>query len=138
MYLLDTNVLSELMKSAPNVDVMTWVDQQAEQNLFYSSVTKTEILWGIEQLSEGKRKNALMLAAMDIFAFFGDRCFDFSCSTASIYVEVASCSKEMGRPMSREDIMIAAVAKEQKLILVTRNIADFDFLPKLELKNPWC
>nr|CAA6803186.1 MAG: Unknown protein [uncultured Thiotrichaceae bacterium] len=137
MYLLDTNVLSELMKSEPNTNVMEWVDQQAEQYLFYSSVTKTEILWGIEQLPEGKRKSGLALAAMDVFAFFSGHCFDFGCSTASMYVEVAGCSKAIGRPMSREDIMIAAIAREQKLTLVTRNIADFDFLPELELKNPW-
>lgn len=137
MYLLDTNVLSELMKRESDDNVSEWVDQQLNHNLYYSSVTKTEILWGIELLPEGRRKQDLLLAAIDVFSFFDNRCCDYGCITVPMYIEIAKYSRAAGRPMSREDMMIAAIARERKFTLVTRNITDFDFLPELGLKNPW-
>ena len=137
MYLLDTNILSELMKPEPEATVLRWTDQQDEQSLFYSAITRAEILWGIEQLPVGKRKNNLLLAAQDILGFFEGRCINYSCAAADTYVDIAMCSKQAGRPMSREDMMIAAITLEQQMTLSTRNVKDFDFLPKLKLYNPW-
>lgn len=137
MYLLDTNVLSELMEPEPNTSVLNWTDQQTEQHLYYPTITKAEILWSIALLPTGKRKDALRLAAQDIFSFFQDRCLSYSCEAAERYVEIAENSRRAGRPMSREDMMIAAIAYDQGMTLVTRNISDFDFLPMLTLHNPW-
>ncbi len=137
MILLDTNVISELMKASPATSVLKWVDAQVETDLYICAISKAEIEWGIGLLKESKRKQQLKQAATAIFELFTGRCLDYSCSAASHYADIALSAKRSGRPMSIEDMMIAAIAQAQNGLLVTRNTKDFEFLPKIRLFNPW-
>ena len=137
MILLDTNVISELMREDPNESVVSWLDQQFETDLYLCAITKAEIECGIGLLDSGKRKLKLQKAAVATFEFFPKRCLAYSCDAASRYTEIVVYTRRIGRPMSVEDMMIAAVAQSDSALLVTRNIKDFDFLPDLQLLNPW-
>ena len=137
MFLLDTNVLSELMKTQSDAKVIAWLDQQLDSELFYCAISKAEIEWGIAKLPDGKRKQQLDASAQDIFALFEGRCLAYDCQAASAYVEVAQTAKLAGRPMSVEDMMIAAITLVNGASLVTRNLADFEALNGLTAINPW-
>lgn len=137
MILLDTNVISELMKTQPDAAVLNWVDAQLETDLFLCAISKAEIEWGIGQLVDGKRKQQLQQAASAVFALFAERCLTYDCTTASHYAMIALQTQQSGRPMSVEDMMIAAIARTHHALLVTRNIKDFIGLPDMPLFNPW-
>lgn len=137
MILLDTNVISELMKETPDVNVLAWTDQQLDTDLYFSAISKADVEWGIALLADGKRKQHLTDAAVEVFAMFEGRCLDYACRVAPFYVAIALYSKQVGRPMSVEDMLIAAVAQANDAVLATRNVTDFDFLPGLMLVNPW-
>lgn len=137
MILLDTNVISELMKVNPEPKVLAWIDQQLDTDLYFSAISKGEVEWGIALLTEGKRKQQLADAAVEVFAMFEGRCLDYSCGVTPHYTAIAAFSKQVGRPMSVEDMLIAAIAQANNAMLVTRNVTDFDFLPGLGLVNPW-
>ena len=137
MFLLDTNVISELMKTKPEANVLHWVDQQLDIDLYFCAISKGEIEWGIELLPQGKRKQALADAAIVVFELFEGRCLSYSCEVTPSYRDIATVSKQLGRPMSVEDQLIAAIAQANNAVLVTRNLVDFDFLPNLKLLNPW-
>ena len=92
---------------------------------------------GVALLPEGKRKKQLKLLADDMLLEFDSRCLGFEYSTSEIYSEiVASCLKQ-GRAISTEDAQIAAISKQNKLVLVTRNIRDFEMIEGIELYNPF-
>lgn len=136
MILLDTNIISELMKATPEPNVLAWADVQLDTDLYFSAITKAEVEWGIALLADGKRKQRLGEAAAEVFALFEGRCLDYACAVAPYYVAIALFSKQAGRPMSVEDMLIAAIAQANNATLATRNVTDFDFLPGLVLVNP--
>jgi predicted nucleic acid-binding protein len=135
--LLDTNVLSELMRAHPSPNVIRWLDAQADADLYISVISKTEIQLGISRLPNGKRKIGLSAAADELLAEFRERCVELPCSATPFYVRVAEASRSLGRPMSIEDMQIAAIAMYHSAVLATRNVRDFSFLPDLKLQNPW-
>jgi len=137
MILLDTNIISELMRPKPNVAVIEWLDEQFSDELFLSAIVKAEIEMGIAILDNGKRKQALLQAAELIFTSFTNRCLPFDGETATHYAKIIAFTKKQGRPMSVEDAQIAAIAVQNAALLATRNTSDFDFLEKLNLVNPW-
>ena len=137
MILLDTNVISELMRPEPNSTVIEWLDEQFSNELFLPAIVKAEIEMGIAILDDGKRKRALLQAAELIFMSFTNRCLPFDGETATHYAKIIAFTKKQGRPMSVEDAQIAAIAVQNSALLATRNITDFDFLEKLDLINPW-
>ncbi len=137
MFLLDTNVISEWMKPSPDRHVIAWLDAQPAKHLYLPAVAKAEIESGIALLPDGKRKIALQRAAQVVIQAFSSRCLALDCATTVAYAEIQSQSKIAGRPMSVEDAQIAAIAYGNSLALVTRNVADFDFLTDLQLLNPW-
>jgi len=137
MILLDTNIISELMRPKPNSVVIEWLDEQFSRELFLPAIVKAEIEMGIAILDNGKRKQALLQAAELIFVSFTDRCLPFDGETATQYAKIIAFTKEQGRPMSVEDAQIAAIAVQNSALLATRNTSDFDFLEKLDLVNPW-
>ena len=137
MFLLDTNVLSELMKAQVNSHVLSWLDQQLESDLFYCVVSKAEIEWGIAKLPAGKRKQQLLDSSRILFELFNERCLAYECNAASVYVEIAQAAKAAGRPMSTEDMLIAAIAQANNATLVTRNIMDFESIQFIRVFNPW-
>lgn len=137
MILLDTNILSELMKASPNADVIAWLNQQSEAMLFISSVTQAEIELGIALLPDGKRKEALAAEATITFEEFTGRCLVFDTLAASQYGAIAAQRRKIGRPIAVEDAMIAAIALVHGLQLATRNTKDFEHIPELIFINPW-
>ncbi|RLD65997.1 MAG: VapC toxin family PIN domain ribonuclease [Bacteroidetes bacterium] len=137
MILLDTNIISELMRLKPNSAVIEWLDEQFSHELFLPAIVKAEIEMGIAILDDGKRKRALLQAAELIFMSFTNRCLPFDGETATHYAKIIAFTKKQGRPMSVEDAQIAAIAIQNSALLATRNTTDFDFLEKLNLVNPW-
>lgn len=137
MILLDTNVLSELMKSAPETGVLEWIDTLPASECYISAITKAEIELGIALLPDGKRKSSLKTAAGLMFDEFLDRCLSFNSTAASRYAEIVAGRTRIGRPVSVEDAQIAAIALTQKMSLATRNTSDFEFIEGLALINPW-
>ena len=137
MILLDTNVLSELMKPAPEPLVIQWLDAQLDSQVFLTAVTKAEIELGIALLPNGKRKKGFTGLASALFDEFQDRILPFDASAASYYANLVANARRAGRTLSVEDAQIAAIAQVNHLTLATRNSKDFEFIPDLSLINPW-
>lgn len=136
--LLDTNVLSELMRESPAPQVMAWLDSQPEHLIQTGTITQAEILAGIALLPSGKRRDALANGADQLFQQdFRGRCLVFGGSAAEQYALIRAQRQRAGRPISTEDAQIAAIALAAHLTLVTRNIKDFDGIEGLEVINPW-
>jgi len=137
-FLLDTNVLSELMRENPAPAVLDWFAGQATSLLHTSAITQAEILAGIAVLPASKRRDALARAAHQIFRddFLG-RCIAFGSAAAEHYALVRAQRKHAGMPISTEDAQIAAIALASSMKLVTRNTKDFEEIDDLVLTNPW-
>jgi len=137
-FLLDTNVLSEVMREKPAPEVMAWLDEQPENLLYTSIVTQAEVLAGIAVLPQGQRLNALASNADQLFQLdFSGRCLVFGGAAAEQYALVRAQRKHAGRPISTEDAQIAAIALVNQLTLVTRNTKDFEDIAGMEVINPW-
>ena len=127
MIILDTNVLSELMKPAPAANVLAWVKAQRASSLYTTSITQAEILHGLMLLAPGRRRRALEAAAASMFAEeFGGRILGFGTDAAPSYARIASERRRAGRPISQFDAQIAAIATTAGAALATRNVSDFD------------
>ncbi len=137
MILLDTNILSELMKSAPEKCVVEWIDTHPESEFYISSITKAEIELGLALLPAGIRKTNLVRASELMFADFSGHCLAFDSAAASQYAVVVANRTRIGRPVSVEDAQIAAIALANSMSLATRNSGDFEFIDKLTVINPW-
>ncbi|MEN9780006.1 MAG: hypothetical protein RL014_1154 [Pseudomonadota bacterium] len=137
-YLLDTNVLSELMREAPAPDVLRWFAAKMPSQLYTSTINQAETLAGIALLAAGKRRDALARAAQQIFEEeFAGRCLVFGSESAQQFALVVAQRKRMGRPIDAVDAQIAAIALAANLKLVTRNTKDFAGIDSLEVINPW-
>ena len=137
MILLDTNVLSELMKPAPELTVVQWLDAQLDSQVFLPAITKAEIELGIALLPNGKRKDTFTRLADALFDEFRDRILPFDAGAASCYANLVATTRKAGRTISVEDAQIAAITQANRLTLATRNTKDFEFIPDLLLINPW-
>lgn len=138
MILLDTNVLSELMRPNPNGDVVQWIDALPDDDVWISAVTVGEIRLGLALLPEGHRKQILTGLADQMFrAEFFERCLPFDYQAAGEYAKIVSSRSRQGRPITVEDAQIAAIAITADLALATRNTKDFQNLEGLKLINPW-
>lgn len=135
--LLDTNILSELMRPSPSPIVVKWLDMQPAEQLFISAVTQAEIELGLALLPEGRRKNELLKAAKEIFLLFDGRNLPFDAAAAQEYALIVAARMKAGRPVSVEDAQIAAIARANNLRLVTRNSKDFERIDGLIVINPW-
>lgn len=137
MPLLDTNVLSELMRPAPDPAVLAWVDAQPAAEVYTSAITEAEIKQGVAMLPDGKRKRALAQRAAQMFALFEDRILPFASSTTNYYVDVILQRQRRGRPIQVQDAQIAAISLEYGLALATRNTRDFERIDALTVVDPW-
>ena len=138
MILLDTNVLSELMRPSPEFQVVRWLDGISEMDVWVSAITVSEIRLGIALLPEGRRRALLMASADQMFQDeFENRCLPFDCEAAQEYARIVAKRKQVGSPVSVEDAQIAAVAQIAGLTLATRNTKDFSDIEGLALVNPW-
>ena len=126
MILLDTNVVSEVMKAAPNPAVIAWVDKAPRATLFVASVTEAELLYGLALLVPGRRRDGLARAIGLTFArYFRGRVLPFDSAAASAFAEIAGSRRKAGRPIGQSDAQIAAIAQSRKATLATRDTADF-------------
>lgn len=137
MIILDTNVLSEIMRVNPAPPVAEWVVGQIRSELFTTAITEAEIFFGIQLLPLGKRRDSLLLAAEAILADdFAGRILPFDSAAAHAYSIIATQRRASGRPISDLDAQIAAIARTQKAALSTRNVSDFENCG-IELIDPW-
>ncbi len=136
--LLDTNVVSELMRPRPAPEVLAWFAQQEDVHFFISAITRAEILLGIALLPAGKRRTALANAAEHVFAEdFAEHCLAFDATCADEYAWIVAWRTQRGRAISTEDAQIAAIALSHRLVLVTRKGKDFDDIDGLAVIDPW-
>jgi toxin FitB len=135
--ILDTNVLSELMRAAPAEAVMRWVAAQPAASLYTTSITQAEILHGVMLIPEGRRRNAFEVAADAMFNDdFSDRILPFGSDAARSYARIAATRRRSGSPIAHFDAQIAAIAHAAGAMVATRNVKDFD-LCGIEILDPW-
>jgi predicted nucleic acid-binding protein len=133
--LLDTNVLSELIKPQPSPAVVGWTRRSAGA-LAVPTIAVAEMAFGIEKLARGRRRDELLQALRHLVVEFADRLFDFNVKAAWAYGGILAGTRRAGRPMALPDALIAAIAHANGCALATRNIKDFA-TAGLELVNPW-
>jgi predicted nucleic acid-binding protein len=135
LILLDTNVLSELTKPTPNEQVVAWL-AQTEPALAVPTIAVAEMGYGVEKLTEGKRRNQLRAALKRLAESFEDRLLPFDLAASWDYGDILAVARKAGRPMSVPDAAIAAIARSNDCALATRNIKDFE-TTGLDLVDPW-
>ncbi len=137
MIVLDTNVISELMKDAPDPQVRAWARKARLTELRITSTTVAEVLLGIERLPDGKRKRGLATASERwIDEVFRDRVLAFGSAEARRYASLVASSMRSGRPIGMPDAQIAAITLAHDATLATRNVKDFEGIG-IDLVNPW-
>lgn len=137
MIVLDTNVVSELMKRDPYPAVFAWASSHPSVDVFTTTITMAEVLYGIERLPHGKRRNELLREAESIFAEdFAGRILAFDESAARMFAVIAARRRAQGRPIHEPDAQIAAIARVHGATLATRNMGDFEGCG-VRLVNPW-
>jgi predicted nucleic acid-binding protein len=137
MFLLDTNVLSEVMGTRPAPQVATWIAQHPPELLFTTAVCQAEILSGIAVLPRGRRRDGLEAAARAMFREdFAGRILPFESDAAELYAEPFAARRGAGRPAAMADLMIAAIARSRGASVVTRDTAGFEGYG-LTLVDPW-
>lgn len=136
MIVLDTNVVSELMRPAPANAVVGWLRSQQVRGLRTTAVTVAEVGYGIERLPEGRRREQLQSAAAELFARFADQILAFDASAAGRYGELVAARDRAGRPIDGFDAQIAAICLVGDLTLATRNTRDFDDTG-IAVVDPW-
>lgn len=134
---LDTNVVSELMRPNASPAVSTWVKAHPLTSLWITSITQAELWFGARVLRPGQKRQSLEAMLTLIFdEDFAGRIFHFDSAAASAYADVLSQRRAAGRPMSQFDGQIAAIARVRGAAVVTRNVADFEGCG-LVVHNPW-
>ena len=136
--LLDTNVLSELMRPQPSPVVLGWFAQQEGSDFYTSAITQAEMLLGVALLPGGKRRDAIADAVEQMFEQdFVGRCLPFDELAAHEYAALVATRNRIGMPISTEDAQIAAIALHHGLSLATHNTKDFRKISELVLLDPW-
>jgi predicted nucleic acid-binding protein len=137
MIVLDTNVVSELMRAAPAVSVVDWVDNLVATDVHLTAVTVAELLYGVARLAEGRRKDDLaqQIEAM-LIEDFDHRVLAFDEFAAAHYADIVARRERMGRPISTADAQIAATCRSHDAVLATRNVDDFADTG-ITIDNPW-
>ena len=136
MIILDTNVISETMKAAPDPLVLGWINRQAEDALFISTVTVAEISAGIHKLDAGKRRADLDRRLQDMVHLFKDHTLSFDLGAAMLFGHVIGDARRNGRAIGFPDGLIAAIASRNKCAVASRDVGPFD-AAGLDVINPW-
>lgn len=136
MIVLDTNVLSEAMKPAPNTAVLAWLDTQVAETLFISAVTLAEMQYGVLVLPEGRRRDRLATAIGDVATLFADRILPFDMAAAQHYATLAVRARSRGLGFPIPDGYIAAIAASRGFAVATRDTSAFA-AAGLSVINPW-
>jgi predicted nucleic acid-binding protein len=137
MIVLDTNIVSELLRPSPSSNVESWLASQVASSVYFTAVGEAELRYGLAVLAPGKRRTHLARVIEDILAEdFRDRILVFGREAASFYALIAAQRRGEGRPISSFDCQIAAIARAHNAALATRNEKDFQGCG-VELINPW-
>lgn len=136
MILLDTNVVSAAMKPEPNPTVRDWLDAQAAETLFLSSVTIAELLFGIGAMPKGKRKDHLATTFDAVMGLFAGRILPFDTEAARRYADLAVRARVAGKGFPTPDGYIAAIAATHNLIVASRDSGPF-MAAGLAVIDPW-
>ena len=136
MIVLDTNVVSEAMKPEPHPSVLAWLNGQAAETLYLSSVTLAELSFAIAALPAGKRKDVLAQALDGLMGLFRDRTLPFDTDAARRYAELAVTARMGGRGFPPPDGYIAAIAASRNFIVASRDTAPFE-TAGVAVINPW-
>jgi len=136
-FLVDTNVLSEVRRPAPNPAVLAWLDQADEDRTFISVISLAELRRGVALMGDGRRKRALAdWLARDLPDRFAGRILPIESEIAECWGDLMAESQRMGRALSTMDGFLAATALAKQLTLVTRNTKGFASF-RVRLLNPW-
>jgi len=137
MIILDTNVLSELLRPAPAGQVERWLAAQDGAKVYFTTVGEAELRLGVAMLPAGKRRAALTTAIEGLLdEDFRDRILPFDRPAARAYATIAAERRTAGRPISQFDCQIAAIARSREATVATRNISDYEGCG-IELIDPW-
>lgn len=135
-YLLDTCLLSELIKSTPDAHVLHWFEARKPHELYVSAMTWAELQRGISRLPESRRRSELETWLLQLEAGFENRILAFDKDVAQVWALMMVQAEAQGKPMAAVDSIIAAIAKAHGCTLVTRNVRDFAYAG-VEALNPW-
>lgn len=137
MIILDTNVISEPMRAAPDPAVIAWLNGQPDAALFTTSITVMELRFGIERLPEGRRKSDLWdVLDFTLSRLVGPRVLIFDTPAAAMAARIAAEAEKAGMPMGQADAQIAAIASTHGFAIATRDVAPFQ-AAGLAVINPW-
>ena len=137
MYIIDTNVASELMRPEPTTSVAAWIAQRDSDELFLTAISEAELRYGVAIVPAGRRKDELEAALTRwLVVGFSDRTLPFDSASARHYAEIAFRRRRAGRPIQEADCRIAAIARSRGSVLVTRNVRDFEGID-IEVVDPW-
>ena len=137
MIVLDTNVLSEVLRANPEARVVEWLSDQPRASIFTTTITRGEILYGIRVLPAGKRRDGLWNAATKIFDVdFDGQVLSFDSAAADDFAEISAARRAAGRPIAQFDAQIAGITRSRGAQLATRNVSDFEKCG-FEVIDPW-
>lgn len=137
MIILDTNVISELMRREPNPTVAATVDQLPIETVFITAVTEAELRYGVARLPEGRRRTALTTKIDELVAEdLADQVLPFDADSAVHYADIAASRERSGQPISMADAQIAAICRLHRAELATRNVKDFVDIG-ITVTDPW-
>lgn len=134
MIIIDTNVISEMMRDHPDPKVLAWT--AAAGRLHTTAITLAEVEYGVVRLPGGRRRDQLAATAAKVFADFDDVIVPFDARAARRYGGIVASREGTGRPIATADAQIAAICVSREATLATRNAGDFDGTG-VSLINPW-
>ena len=137
MLILDKNIVSELLRPAPDPRVEAWLSSQDGALVYLTAITEAELRFGVAILEQGKRKSALSLVIEGMLREdFRDRILPFDSAAAVVYAAIAAERRAAGRPISQFDCQIAAIARARGASVATRNAGDFEGCG-IRVIDPW-
>src|SRR5258708_2268612 len=136
MIVLDTNVLSALMRQAPEAAVVAWLDKQPRTSVWTTSITVFEIRFGLQMLPAGKRRNALSAAFEELLRRINQQVIPFDAGAAGLAAERMPLRHKRGKPVELRDTMIAGIVLTHNATLATGNTVHFEDL-STPIVNPW-
>ena len=135
--LLDTNVVSELIRKAPDPAVEAWAAGHALEDLFFSAVGEAELRYGAAILPAGRRRESLVSDIERMLRdAFDDRVLPFDSGAARAYADIAASRRSSGRSVPPADCQIAAIARSRDMAVATRNVRDFEDMD-IKVIDPW-
>lgn len=134
MLLLDTDVLSALMKKQVGYALLDRLKRVPSEEIFISAMTRSEILYGLALMPE--QQNAKAMKARDILHLYRNRCLPFDTGTADVLASIRAEARSRGDTLPTADSIIAATAIRHRLLLLTGNLRHFERIPHLQVDNP--